>query len=138
MLLRLHLTLESIQALCQFLDVALARASLQGLATESACRAGALAVGTCLMLVQGVATDFLAAAFITCTADFASLVPVVVGGGMLTWRWTWVVLGREVGVHGVLRRRCGGQWGWLRMLLLLLGMVVLLQVLMMWLRRVLM
>jgi hypothetical protein len=42
----------------------------------------------------------------------------------LTRRWTQVVLGGEVGVHGVLRRRCElrlrGHWCWLSVLLLLL------------------
>jgi hypothetical protein len=123
MLLRLHLALEGIQTFGKLFDVTFTRTALQGLATEGTGIVAALAVGACLVLVQGVATDLLAAALVACAADFTSLVPVVVGS-VLTRRWTQVVLGGEVGVHGVLRRRgelrLRGHWSWLSMLVLLL------------------
>jgi len=102
MLLRLHLTLKSIETFSELFDVPLARTALQRLATESTRVVATLAVGACLMLVQGVTTNLLAAALITCSADFASLVPVVVGS-MLAGRRTRVVR-EEVRVHDVLRR----------------------------------
>lgn len=53
-----------------------------------------------------------------------------------------MVLGQEVGVHGVLRRRrvlrLRGQWSWLRMLLLDMLVMLLLVEVVMRLRRVLM
>jgi hypothetical protein len=100
MLLRLHLTLEGIQTFGKLFDVSLTRAALQRLATEGAGIVSALAVGACLVLVLGVAADLLATALVACAADFASLVPVVVGS-MLTRRWTCMVR-EEVWVHGVL------------------------------------
>jgi hypothetical protein len=103
MLLRLHLALEGIQTFGKFFDIALAGTALQGLATEGTGIVTAFAVGTCLVLVQSVATDLLTSALVACAADFASLVPVVVGG-MLTGRWTQMVLGEEVRAHGLLRR----------------------------------
>jgi len=121
MLLRLHLALEGIETFGKLFDVALARTALQRLTTEGAGIVAALAVGARFVLVQDIAANLLATAFVACAADFASLVPVVVGS-MLTRRWARVVR-EEVRVHGVLRGRgelrLRGQWDWLAMLLLL-------------------
>ena len=102
MLLRLHLALQGIQTFGKLFDVPLARSTLQRLATESTRVVSTLAVGTRLVLVQGIATNLLAAALVARAADFAPLVPVVVGS-MLTRRWTRVVR-EEVGVHAMMRR----------------------------------
>jgi hypothetical protein len=119
-LLWLHLPLERIQSLGELFYVTLARSTLQRLPAESTRRVGALAVGAYLMFIQGVAAYLLAPAFVACPADFASLVPVVVGG-RLTWRGTLRVLGKGVGDDGTLRRRgmLRLRWyrGWSSMLL---------------------
>jgi len=103
MLLRLHLTLEGIQAFGELFDVTFTRTTLQRLAAKGARRVGALAVGTYLMLIQRVASNLLASALVARAADFASLVSAVIGD-VLTRRRTQLVLGQGVGDGGLLRR----------------------------------